>query len=143
MIEVPAAALNAEQFAQEVDFFSIGTNDLLQYLMAVDRSEANLAYLNDSYNPVFLRLIQFVIQAAHKKKKWVSMCGEMAGEPQAIALLIGMGLNKFSMISNYIGFARSKIAHLNRAEMKKMSKKALLLNESIDIIQYIEESIER
>jgi phosphotransferase system enzyme I (PtsI) len=100
MIEVPSAALNAEQFAQEADFFSIGTNDLIQYMMAADRSNVSLAYLNNGYNPTVLRLIQDVIRSAHKHKKWVSVCGDMAGHPMAATLFLGMGLQKLSMNAN-------------------------------------------
>ena len=97
MIEIPAAALLADHFAKEVDFFSIGTNDLIQYTMAADRMNERISYLYQPFNPSILRLIKFVIDAAHKEGKWVGMCGEMAGEAAAAPLLLAMGLDEFSM----------------------------------------------
>ncbi|WP_313093417.1 phosphoenolpyruvate--protein phosphotransferase, partial [Streptococcus parasuis] len=90
MIEIPAAAMLADQFAKEVDFFSIGTNDLIQYTMAADRMNEQVSYLYQPYNPSILRLINNVIKAAHAEGKWAGMCGEMAGDQQAVPLLVGM-----------------------------------------------------
>jgi len=97
MIEVPAAALAADSFARHLDFLSIGTNDLIQYALAIDRVDDEVNYLYDPLHPSILRLIQYVIQAGHKRGKPVSMCGEMAGNPLYIPLLLGMGLREFSM----------------------------------------------
>ena len=97
MIEIPAAAMLADQFAKEVDFFSIGTNDLIQYTMAADRMNEQVSYLYQPYNPSILRLINNVIKAAHAEGKWAGMCGEMAGDQKAVPLLVGMGLDEFSM----------------------------------------------
>jgi phosphoenolpyruvate-protein phosphotransferase (PTS system enzyme I) len=140
MIEVPSAALNAEQFAQEADFFSIGTNDLVQYLMAVDRSNASLAYLDNGYNPSVLRLIQDVIRSAHKHKKWVCVCGDMAGHPLAAAIFLGMGLHKLSMNANELSAVGFKISQIKYNDMQKNITKILKLNEAAEVISYLEKN---
>src|SRR5690606_14813102 len=91
MVEIPSTAVLADQFAKEVDFFSIGTNDLIQYTMAADRLNERVSYLYQPYSPSILRLVSTVIEAAHKEGKWASMCGEMAGDPIAIPILLGLG----------------------------------------------------
>src|SRR5690606_38336100 len=112
MIEVPAAALMADRFAREVDFFSIGTNDLVQYTMAVDRMNESVGHLADPFQPAVIRLIRRVIEAAAREGRWVGMCGEMAGTPLAIPLLAGMGLHEFSMSAGAILPARALLARL-------------------------------
>lgn len=97
MIEVPAAAVIADELATEVDFLSIGTNDLIQYTLAVDRMSEKVSYLYDTMHPAVIRLIQMTIDGAHSQGKWVGMCGEMAGDEDAIPLLMSMGLDEFSM----------------------------------------------
>src|SRR5690606_24986865 len=92
MVEIPSTAVLADQFAQEVDFFSVGTNDLIQYTMAADRMNESVAHLYQPYHPAILRLVKMVIDAAHAHKKWAGMCGEMAGDSIAIPLLLGLGL---------------------------------------------------
>ena len=91
MVEIPSTAVLADQFAKEVDFFSIGTNDLIQYTMAADRMNERVSYLYQPYNPAILRLVKMVIDAAHAEGKWAGMCGEMAGDEIAIPLLLGLG----------------------------------------------------
>lgn len=118
MIEIPAAAMLADQFAKEVDFFSIGTNDLIQYTMAADRMNEQVSYLYQPYNPSILRLINNVIKAAHAEGKWAGMCGEMAGDQTAVPLLVGMGLDEFSMSATSILRTRSLMKKLDTAKME-------------------------
>ncbi|MCJ1996367.1 phosphoenolpyruvate--protein phosphotransferase [Lactococcus piscium] len=125
MIEIPAAAMLADQFAKEVDFFSIGTNDLIQYTMAADRMNEQVAYLYQPYNPSILRLINNVIKAAHAEGKWAGMCGEMAGDQTAVPLLVGMGLDEFSMSATSILQTRSLMKRLDTVKMQELANKAL------------------
>ncbi|GAB2483249.1 phosphoenolpyruvate--protein phosphotransferase [Alkalibacterium psychrotolerans] len=125
MIEIPAAAVLADQFAKEVDFFSIGTNDLIQYTMAADRMNERVSYLYQPYNPSILRLIKGVIDAAHKEGKWAGMCGEMAGDQIAVPLLVGLGLDEFSMSATSILKTRSLLKKLDSKQMKELADQAL------------------
>ena len=125
MIEIPAAAMLADQFAKEVDFFSIGTNDLIQYTMAADRMNEQVSYLYQPYNPSILRLINNVIKAAHAKGKWAGMCGEMAGDQTAVPLLVGMGLDEFSMSATSVLRTRSLMKKLDTAKMEEYANRAL------------------
>ena len=125
MIEIPAAAMLADQFAKEVDFFSVGTNDLIQYTMAADRMNERVSYLYQPYNPSILRLIDNVIKAAHKEGKWAGMCGEMAGDQTAVPLLVGMGLDEFSMSATSVLKTRSLLSRLDSKEMEEMAQIAL------------------
>lgn len=125
MIEIPAAAVLADKFAKEVDFFSIGTNDLIQYTMAADRMNEQVSYLYQPYNPSILRLIKNVIDAAHAEGKWAGMCGEMAGDQTAVPLLVGMGLDEFSMSATSILKTRSLMKRLTTAEMQELATRAL------------------
>ncbi|MCA6642272.1 phosphoenolpyruvate--protein phosphotransferase [Streptococcus thermophilus] len=125
MIEIPAAAMLADQFAKEVDFFSIGTNDLIQYTMAADRMNEQISYLYQPYNPSILRLINNVIKAAHAEGKWAGMCGEMAGDQTAVPLLVGMGLDEFSMSATSILRTRSLMKKLDTAKMEEYANRAL------------------
>ncbi|MFE5427850.1 phosphoenolpyruvate--protein phosphotransferase [Peribacillus simplex] len=128
MVEIPSTAVMADIFAKEVDFFSIGTNDLIQYTMAADRMNERVSYLYQPYNPAILRLVKMVIDAAHKEGKWAGMCGEMAGDEIAIPILIGLGLDEFSMSATSILKARSLISQLSLEEMKKLSQEVLGLD---------------
>lgn len=122
MVEIPSTAVIADQFAAEVDFFSIGTNDLIQYTMAADRMNERVAYLYQPYNPAILRLITLVIEAAHKEGKWVGMCGEMAGDEIAIPILLGLGLDEFSMSATSILPARTQISKLSKKEAESFKE---------------------
>ncbi len=126
MVEVPAAAIVADLLVQEVDFFSIGTNDLIQYTMACDRTNEKVAYLYQPLHPAILRLIKRVIVAAHEAGKWVGICGEMAGEPSAIPILLGLGLDEFSMNAAAIPEAKAIIRSLSLAEAKGIATRAEL-----------------
>ena len=125
MIEIPAAAVLAHQFAKEVDFFSIGTNDLIQYTMAADRMNERVSYLYQPYNPSILTLIKHVIDSAHKEGKWAGMCGEMAGDQTAVPLLVGLGLDEFSMSASSILKTRSLISKLTLSDMQALAAKAI------------------
>jgi phosphotransferase system enzyme I (PtsI) len=137
MIEIPAAALIADQFAKEVDFFSIGTNDLIQYTMAADRMNERVSYLYQPYHPAVLRLIHRVIQAAHAEGKWVGMCGEMAGDPVAIPILLGMGLDEFSMSAGSILPARYQISRLTKETAARYTDTILSMSTSQEVEAFV------
>lgn len=125
MIEIPAAAVIADKFAKEVDFFSVGTNDLIQYTMAADRMNERVSYLYQPYNPAILRLLKNVIDAAHAEGKWAGMCGEMAGDQTAVPLLVGLGLDEFSMSATSILKTRSLMKRLDTTKMAELADKAI------------------
>lgn len=141
MVEIPSTAVQADQFAKEVDFFSIGTNDLIQYTMAADRMNERVSYLYQPYNPAILRLIKTVIDAAHREGKWTGMCGEMAGDEIAIPLLLGLGLDEFSMSATSILKARAQIRHLNKEAMEKLAEKALQLGTAEEVVQLVKKNV--
>ncbi|MBS4761683.1 phosphoenolpyruvate--protein phosphotransferase [Carnobacteriaceae bacterium zg-ZUI252] len=142
MIEIPAAAVLAHQFAKEVDFFSIGTNDLIQYTMAADRMNEQVSYLYQPYNPSILTLIKHVIDSAHAEGKWAGMCGEMAGDQTAVPLLVGLGLDEFSMSASSVLKTRSLMKKLDAAEMKVMAEKAVNECSTVDeVVALVEETI--
>lgn len=138
MIEIPAAAVLADKFAKEVDFFSVGTNDLIQYTMAADRMNERVSYLYQPYNPSILRLIKNVIDAAHAEGKWAGMCGEMAGDQTAVPLLVGMGLDEFSMSATSILKTRSLMKRLDTAKMAELADRALkecdMMEEVVELV---------
>lgn len=132
MMEIPAAAMIADKLAKYADFFSIGTNDLIQYTMAADRGNERVSYLYQPYNPSILRLIKNIIDASHKEGKWTGMCGEMAGDQIAVPLLLGLGLDEFSMSATSILKTRSLIKKLDSKEMKELADKAVSDCETVD-----------
>ncbi|RYJ90102.1 phosphoenolpyruvate--protein phosphotransferase [Enterococcus faecium] len=138
MIEIPAAAVLADKFAKEVDFFSVGTNDLIQYTMAADRMNERVSYLYQPYNPSILRLIKNVIDAAHAEGKWAGMCGEMAGDQTAVPLLVGMGLDEFSMSATSILKTRSLMKRFDTAKMAELADRALkecdMMEEVVELV---------
>jgi len=138
MVEIPSTAVLADQFAKEVDFFSIGTNDLIQYTMAADRMNERVAYLYQPYNPAILRLVKMVIDAAHREGRWVGMCGEMAGDSTAIPILLGLGLDEFSMSATSILPARSQISKLSRSDMQALAAKALEMGSTEEVVALVE-----
>lgn len=125
MIEIPAAAIIADQLAEVVDFFSIGTNDLSQYTMAADRTNAKVAQIASGFQPAVFRLIKQVIDAAHARGKWVGLCGEMAGELIAIPILLGLGLDEFSMNPPAIPYAKLLIQSISLEKAKAVAELAL------------------
>lgn len=143
MVEIPASAMIADVFAKEVNFFSIGTNDLIQYTMACDRMNERISYLYQPYHPAVLRLILMVINAAHHENKKVAMCGEMAGDQLAIPILLGLGLDEFSMSPPSILSIRQLIKQLNYKELKELAQEAVLLESQEEIKALIEDRLWR
>lgn len=141
MLEIPSSAVMADVFAKEVDFFSIGSNDLIQYLFAADRGNSRVAYLYQELHPAVLRLVKKVIDAAHAEGKWVSMCGEMASNPLATPLLMGMGLDEFSMNSSSILHIRSLINQLNTRKLQPLIHKALNAATADEVEGYIRQAV--
>lgn len=141
MIEIPAAAIIADQLAKEADFFSIGTNDLVQYTMAADRMNEKVSHLTQPFNPAVLRLIKMVIDAAHKEGKWAGMCGEMAGNLTAVPILLGLGLDEFSMSASSVLPVRVLLSHLNRDEMKQLAEEVLQLESEEEIKLHVYERV--
>ncbi|MFB1081300.1 phosphoenolpyruvate--protein phosphotransferase [Jeotgalibacillus sp. JSM ZJ347] len=141
MVEIPSTAVMADQFAKEVDFFSIGTNDLIQYTMAADRMNERVSYLYQPYNPAILRLIKMVIDASHKEGKWTGMCGEMAGDEIAIPILLGLGLDEFSMSATSILPARTQIKQLSDDKMKALAEHVLTLSTNDEVVEAVKKEI--
>lgn len=137
MVEIPSTAVLADQFAKEVDFFSIGTNDLIQYTMAADRMNERVSYLYQPYSPSILRLVSMVIEAAHKEGKWAGMCGEMAGDTIAIPILLGLGLDEFSMSATSILPARTQIKKLSKAEIASNKEKILSMSTTEEVVEFV------
>lgn len=140
MLEIPSSALMADAFAREVDFFSIGSNDLIQYLFAADRGNPRVAYLYQELHPAILRLVKRVIDAAHAEGKWVSMCGEMASNPLATPLLMAMGLDEFSMNSSILHI-RSLINQLNTRQLQPLVHKALNAITASEVEQLVRQTV--
>ena len=137
MIEVPAAAVMADEFAREVDFLSIGTNDLVQYLLAVDRDNAAVAHLYQHFNAAVIRTIKHVIDAGHHRGVWVGMCGEMAADPLATALLIGLGINELSVLPTVLPEIKKIIRSIRQKDAKRVAEKVLSLATEEDIKEYL------
>lgn len=141
MIEIPAAVLISDQLAKEVDFFSIGTNDLVQYTMAADRMNEKVSHLTQPMNPSILRLIRMTIENAHREGKWVGMCGEMAGNLTAIPILLGLGLDEFSMSAGSVLPARMLMSNLNVEEAKKIANDVLMMKSAAEIEAHVIKSL--
>lgn len=137
MVEIPATAALADEFAKHADFFSIGTNDLIQYSMAADRMSEKVSYLYQPLNPSILRLVKMAIDGAHSQGKWCGMCGEMAGDPVAAPVLLGLGLDEFSMSSSRILPTRKIITSLNKKEMEDLAAKALKCQRESEVIELV------
>ncbi|HVB24664.1 MAG TPA: phosphoenolpyruvate--protein phosphotransferase [Ktedonobacteraceae bacterium] len=138
MVEVPSAALMADVLAKTVDFFSIGTNDLAQYTLAADRTNAGVSKLADALHPSVLRLIRVVIEAAHAQGKWVGLCGELAGNPLATPVLLGLGLDEFSMTPKAIPVVKQTIRHFSASEVRNIAEHALALSSATEVRAYLE-----
>ena len=133
MIEVPSAAIIAEDIAEEADFLSIGTNDLIQYLLAVDRGNDVVSSLYQEFNPAVIRFLRRIIDRGKKKGVWVGMCGEMAGDPLATILLLGLGLDEFSVVPNMLPEIKKIIRSVKFSEAQKIAKQVLMLKTEDEI----------
>jgi phosphotransferase system enzyme I (PtsI) len=140
MIEIPSAAVTADILAKEVDFFSIGTNDLCQYTLAVDRMNEQVKHLYDPFNPGVLRLIQHVIEQGNKHGIHTGMCGELAGDLSATLLLLGMGLREFSMTAASIPYVKNIILHNSVGTAREICRKVMEMDSSEDIVDYLQEA---
>ena len=141
MIEIPSAALIADILAKKVDFFSIGTNDLIQYALAVDRVNEKIAYLYEPVHPAVLRLIKNVVDAAHENKIWVGMCGEMAGEVAFTPLLVGLGLDEFSAPASAIPQIKKIVRSINYKDAQKLAERALRLSTGKEVETLVAENL--
>lgn len=139
MVETPASVFMAEELIQECDYFSIGTNDLTQYVLAADRGNEKISKLYNNYNPAVLRAIKMIIDASHKYGKWTGMCGSMSSDPNATYLLLGMGLDEFSAVGSQIGKIKDIIVNANYAEAKAFADKIL----SLPTIEDVEEELNK
>jgi phosphotransferase system enzyme I (PtsI) len=142
MVEIPSAALMADELGREVDFFSIGTNDLAQYTLAADRTNAQVAPLASAFHPAVLRLIKMVVDAAHARGKWVGLCGELAGEPLAIPILLGLGIDEFSMNPPAIPQAKALIRKLTTSEARRVAEGALRLESAVAVQAFAAEAMQ-
>jgi fructose-specific phosphotransferase system IIA component len=143
MIEVPSAALAVDALGREVDFFSIGTNDLLQYFMAVDRANPRVAGLYNPLQPAFLRLLKQTVDAARAQKKWTGLCGEMGGQPRFLPLLIGLGLDEISVASPGIAHLKSEFATINFSDCRQLLDSALNCATANEVAVLLEEFASR
>jgi phosphotransferase system enzyme I (PtsI) len=143
MVEIPAVAILADQFAKEVDFFSIGTNDLIQYSFAADRMNQKVSYLYQPYNPSLLRLIKMVIDASHEAGIWTGMCGEMAGDQIAAPILLGLGLDEFSMSATSVLQTRHLFSKLDYDKMKEMALQCVNMKTHEEVQAYVTKQLEK
>jgi phosphoenolpyruvate-protein kinase (PTS system EI component) len=137
MVEIPSAAILADALAPLVDFFSIGTNDLAQYTLAADRTNPLVAPLADPLHPAVLRLIRQVIEAGHAHGKWVGMCGELAGNPLAVPVLLGLGLDEFSMTASAIPPVKALIRRLSLPQAQGIAVECLKLTDLAEVEQFL------
>lgn len=137
MVEVPAAAILADHFAQMVDFFSIGTNDLTQYTLAIDRTNERVSSLASPYHPAVLRLIATTVQAAHQHGKWVGVCGELAGDPMSVPLLLGIGVDELSMVPSAVPTIKETIRQWSLEGCRSVAQQALTMSLAADVIDFL------
>jgi phosphotransferase system enzyme I (PtsI) len=143
MVETPAAVVLADALARDVDFFSIGSNDLIQYTLAVDRGNDRVAYLYDQYHPAVLELIRQTVRAAKKHRRWVGLCGEMAGDPLSVLLLIGMGLSELSTSPLMLPEVKSIIRSTSYNSARKVVTRALDMQTGPEVRRYLEQIFKR
>ncbi len=143
MIEIPSAAITSDILAEEVDFFSIGTNDLIQYSLAVDRVNEKIAYLYEPTHPAILKLIKQVVENGHKKKRWIGSCGEMSGDPAIAILLVGLEIDEISTSPVVLPKVKKAIRAVSFEDAKKIAKKALEFPTGFEVRRYIDEQLKR
>ena len=143
MVEVPSAAVTADALAKEVDFFSIGTNDLTQYLFAADRTNPDVAALADSLHPALLRLIDQVVRSAHREHRWVGVCGEMASDLWAVPLLIGLGVDELSVHPPMVARIKATVRGLDAGECARVATAALRLDSGTAVRRLVEHSVSK
>jgi phosphotransferase system enzyme I (PtsI) len=135
MVEIPSAAICANALAREVDFFSIGTNDLIQYALAVDRVNEKVAYLYEPTHPAILRLLKMVTDAAHANRIWVGVCGEMAGDVALVPLLLGFGVDELSASATLVPRVKRAVQSLTIPECRELVEQTLKLNTAAEILE--------
>jgi phosphocarrier protein FPr len=138
MIEVPSAALLAPVLAKEVDFFSVGTNDLTQYTLAIDRGHPTLSAQADGLHPAVLQLIDITVRAAHAHGKWVGVCGELAADPAAVPILVGLGVDELSVSARSIGEVKACVRELNLIGAKQLAQAALTVGTAGEVRALVE-----
>lgn len=138
MVEVPSVAIMAEQFAKEVDFFSIGTNDLTQYTLAIDRGHPTLSKEADGLHPSVLQLIHHTVASAHACGKWVGVCGELAGDEEAVPILVGLGVDELSMSAKAIALTKAQVRSLSLSDCQALAKQALLCQNAKQVRALVE-----
>jgi phosphocarrier protein FPr len=141
MVEVPSAALMADIIAPEVDFFSIGTNDLTQYTLAVDRGHPTMAFMSDGLHPAVLRLIAHTIEAAHKFGKRCDLCGELGSNPAAVPILVGLGMDELSVSIPTVPAVKAQIRTLKLEEVRPLAQKALACATPQEVRQLVKETL--
>ncbi len=137
MIEIPSAAITSDVLAQEVDFFSIGTNDLIQYSLAVDRVNEKIAYLYEPTHPAILKLIRLVVQNGHDAKRWVGCCGEMSGDPAVAVLLIGLGIDEISASPIVLPKVKNIIRSVSYKQAQEIAEKALTYSTGKEVKEFV------
>lgn len=143
MIEVPAAAICIDQILDEVDFISIGSNDLVQYLMAADRDNPKVAHLCEPCHPAVFRVLNHIITTCIKKKKPVTLCGEMAGRPLCLLPLLGMGLTRMSMSPNFVPTVKEMVRSVTIAAAKRAAQKVMKLQTAAEVRAYLSQQVRK
>jgi phosphotransferase system enzyme I (PtsI) len=141
MAETPATVMIADSLAREADFFSIGTNDLIQYTLAVDRGNEKIAYLYDPLHPAVLRSIKTLVDAGHRHDIWVGVCGEMCGDPVGAVILLGLGLDEFSVSPYLLPEKKTIVRSVSYADTRQLAEKAMCLSTAAEIRSFVEEKI--
>ena len=142
MVETPPAAVMTPMISKYVDFFSIGTNDLVQYTLAVDRVNHNVSYLYNHFNPAVLKMIQITIESANKAGIWAGMCGEMASDPYAAVLLTAMGINELSMSAPSIPKVKDKLRKISAADAKRYLATVMTMEDGDEIREYLHKVVD-